>query len=71
MSTTTPEALARDQIDRMLVAAGWTIQDYKQLHLGAPFGIALREDLVWTTSTLADSYALGVYRKLSGIARPN
>jgi type I restriction enzyme R subunit len=39
----TPEAKARQQIDAMLVAAGWTIQDYKALNLSAGPGIALRE----------------------------
>ncbi|MDD3179246.1 MAG: hypothetical protein PHQ04_02725 [Opitutaceae bacterium] len=39
----TPEAQARQQIDAMLVAAGWTVQDYKALNLAAARGIALRE----------------------------
>lgn len=39
----TPEALAREKIDAMLVAAGWVVQDYKELNLSANSGIALRE----------------------------
>jgi type I restriction enzyme R subunit len=39
----TPEAIAREKIDEMLIAAGWIIQNYKQLNLGAGQGIALRE----------------------------
>ena len=38
-----PEARARQQIDAMLQAAGWVIQDFKALNLGAAQGIALRE----------------------------
>ena len=39
----TPEALARQQIDAQLVAAGWIIQDYKAVDFSAGRGIALRE----------------------------
>jgi type I restriction enzyme R subunit len=38
-----PEAQARAQIDEQLIAAGWIIQNYKALNLGAGQGIALRE----------------------------
>ncbi len=31
----TPEEKARQQIDAMLTASGWVIQDYKALNLGA------------------------------------
>ena len=34
----TPEAKARQQIDQKLEAAGWVIQDMKQLNLGAAAG---------------------------------
>jgi type I restriction enzyme R subunit len=40
---TTPEQLARQQIDAMLVAAGWAVQDYAAYHPAAARGIALRE----------------------------
>lgn len=39
-----PELEARKEIDRQLEAAGWTVQDYKEIHLGTPSaGIAVRE----------------------------
>jgi type I restriction enzyme, R subunit len=38
-----PEQEARDQIDRLLDAAGWVIQNYKEINLSAGRGIALRE----------------------------
>lgn len=38
-----PEAKARKKIDRLLEAAGWTIQDVKQINLGASKGVAVRE----------------------------
>ena len=39
----TPEQLARRQIDAMLVAAGWSVQDYAAYNPSAARGIALRE----------------------------
>ena len=39
----TPEAKAREQIDVMLIASGWLIQNYKALNLAAGPGIAIRE----------------------------
>ena len=39
----TPEETARQQIDAMLIAAGWVIQDYKALNLAAGPGVAVRE----------------------------
>ena len=39
----TPEARARLQIDSMLQAAGWVIQDYRAIDLGASDGVAVRE----------------------------
>lgn len=38
-----PEEKARQQIDRLLEAAGWQIQDYQGLHLSASLGVAVRE----------------------------
>jgi len=38
-----PEEKARKKIDEMLKETGWIIQDYKELNLGAGFGIAVRE----------------------------
>jgi type I restriction enzyme R subunit len=39
----TPEAVAREKIDELLIAAGWVVQNYKELNLGATRGIAIRE----------------------------
>ena len=39
----TPEALARQIIDQKLTAAGWIVQDFKALNLGAGPGVAVRE----------------------------
>ena len=39
----TPEQLARLQIDALLVAAGWAVQDYGSYNPGAARGIALRQ----------------------------
>jgi len=38
----TPEQEARQDIDKQLEAAGWAVQDYKQLNLGASLGVAIR-----------------------------
>jgi type I restriction enzyme R subunit len=37
----TPEALARETIDQKLTAAGWIVQDFKALNLGAGAGVAV------------------------------
>lgn len=37
------EAQARETIDSLLAAAGWIIQDFKDLNLGAGLGVAVRE----------------------------
>lgn len=38
-----PEQLARKEIDAMLIAAGWAVQDYNSVDFCAGRGIALRE----------------------------
>ena len=38
-----PEAKARKQIDELLRAAGWEVQDLEGLNLGASRGVAVRE----------------------------
>jgi len=43
MPDLSPEQLARKQIDAMLVAAGWVVQDYKAFNPSAARGIVLRE----------------------------
>ncbi len=39
----TPEEQARQQIDLLLAAAGWQVQDLRDLNLGAALGVAVRE----------------------------
>jgi type I restriction enzyme R subunit len=39
----TPEQQSRQQIDAMLEASGWVVQDYKKLNPSAARGIAIRE----------------------------
>lgn len=60
----TPEQHARQLIDAQLTTAGWLVQDYKQLNLGAAPGIAVRE--YPTVSGPAD-YALLIDRRLVGM----
>ena len=38
-----PEEKARQRIDQLLRAAGWEIQDLRELNLGASLGVAIRE----------------------------
>lgn len=56
----TPEAKARVEIDEKLQQAGWLIQDFKQLNLGASTGIAVRE---YPTDTGPADYVLFVNRQ--------
>jgi len=59
----TPEELARSNIDRLLNAAGWEVQDYARLNLGASLGVAVREFPLRTGFAdyllLADRKAIG------------
>lgn len=59
-----PEQLARDQIDRQLLACGWVIQDKTKVNLNAAPGIAIREYL--TDAGPAD-YVLFVDKKPVGL----
>jgi len=44
----TPEQQARVDIDRQLTAAGWAVQDYKDISIHAALGVAVREyPLAW------------------------
>ena len=52
-----PEAKAREEIDKKLVTSGWIIQDMKRLNLTAGIGVAVRE---FPTSTGPVDYALFV-----------
>lgn len=63
-SNQTPEQLARDQIDRQLIAAGWHVQDKKALDFNAGQGIAVRE---YQTDIGPADYVLFVDRKAVGV----
>ena len=39
----TPEAKARQIIDKKLIQSGWLIQDLRQINLSAGVGVAVRE----------------------------
>lgn len=52
-----PEAKAREEIDKKLIMSGWVIQDMKELNLTAGVGVAVRE---FPTSTGPVDYALFV-----------
>ncbi|HMT94314.1 DEAD/DEAH box helicase family protein [uncultured Thiothrix sp.] len=60
----TPEQLARDHIDAMLIAAGWIVQPQKQLNLKVGLGVAVTE--VQTDAGIAD-YVLFINAKPVGI----
>ena len=60
----TPEAEARIEIDKQLAQAGWIVQDFKQLNLGAAVGIAVRE---YPTDTGPADYVLFVNRSAVGV----
>ncbi|MDB5208247.1 MAG: restriction endonuclease subunit [Flavisolibacter sp.] len=55
-----PEQLARDEIDRQLLACGWMIQDKKTFNLSANIGVAIRE---FQTSVGPADYVLFVNGK--------
>src|SRR5437588_12571400 len=42
----TPEELAREKIDKLLIDCGWAIQDRRTINLCAARGVALREALL-------------------------
>ena len=66
----TPEAKARQHIDEKLVAAGWVVQDMRQLNLGASLGVAVRE---YPTGTGPADYVLFIDRQAVGVieAKPD
>jgi len=66
----TPEAQARQHIDRKLAQAGWLLQDMKQLNLGAAQGVVVRE---YPTDTGPADYVLFVNRQAVGVieAKPD
>ena len=66
----TPEAQARQHIDAKLAAAGWVMQDLKQLNLGTDRGVAVRE---YPTDTGPADYVLFIDRTAVGVieAKPD
>jgi type I restriction enzyme, R subunit len=63
----TAEAKARVQIDRMLAAAGWIVQDYARVNLSAARGVAVREFVLKSPHGRAD-YLLFVDGEAVGVA---
>lgn len=59
-----PEQIARDHIDKQLIACGWIIQDKKKFNLAAGLGIAIRE---YQTDIGPADYVLFVDKKAVGI----
>jgi type I restriction enzyme, R subunit len=59
-----PEQLARDIIDKQLLACGWVIQDKKTFDLSAGIGVAIRE---FQTSVGPADYVLFVHGKPVGL----
>jgi type I restriction enzyme R subunit len=60
----TPEQKAREKIDRMLIQAGWSVQNRRELDFGRGAGVAVRE---YPTDTGPADYALFVDRQPVGI----
>jgi len=59
-----PEQLARDDIDRQLIACGWVIQSKSQINLNASLGVAVKE---YQTDVGPADYILFVDKKPIGI----
>ena len=59
-----PEEQARQRIDALLTQAGWLVQDYATLNLGAARGVAIRE---YPLSTGPTDYLLVVDRQAVGV----
>ena len=59
-----PEQKARDNIDRLLIACGWSIQNKQQINLFAGAGVAVRE---YQTSSGPVDYLLFVDQKPVGV----
>jgi type I restriction enzyme R subunit len=59
-----PEQLARDKIDKQLLACGWVIQNKNQINLNAGLGVAVRE---YQTDIGPADYVLFVDKKPVGV----
>ncbi len=64
MTNQNPEQIARDNIDRQLIACGWIIQSNKHINLNRGIGVAVKEYL--TDAGPAD-YVLFVAGKPCGV----
>ena len=64
MPNQNPEQIARDHIDRQLVACGWIIQSIKQINLNAGIGVVVKEYL---TDVGPADYVLFVEGKPCGV----
>ena len=64
MTNQNPEQIARDNIDRQLLACGWVIQNKKDLNLYASLGVAVRE---YSTEVGPADYVLFVNQKPVGV----
>ena len=64
MTNQNPEQIARDSIDRQLIACGWVIQSLKQVNLNAGVGIAVKE---YMTDVGPADYVLFVEGKPYGV----
>jgi type I restriction enzyme, R subunit len=60
----TPEEQARQQIDALLVAAGWVIQDKDEFNRNASLGVAVRE---FQLPTGPCDYLLFIEGKAAGV----
>jgi len=60
----TPEQIARDNIDKQLVACGWDVQSKDHINLAAKIGVAVRE---YTTDVGPADYILFVDKKPVGV----
>ena len=58
-----PEERARQNIDELLTAAGWAIQDREQMDLGESRGVAIRE---FPKAPGTPDYLLFIDRKVAG-----
>jgi type I restriction enzyme R subunit len=64
MTNQNPEQIARDNIDKQLIACGWLIQDIKHINLQAGIGIAIKEYL---TDVGPADYVLFIEGKPCGV----
>jgi len=52
---TLPEEQARQNVDRLLTAAGWAVQDFKAADIHATRGVAICELVLGAAAALLDS----------------